>query len=34
MNRREALVALTAIPEVARVSVAKPQPDDVIVIEV
>lgn len=34
MNRREAIAALTALPEVARVSVAKPQPDDVIVVEV
>lgn len=33
MNRREALAALVALPEVTRISVAKPQPDDVIVVE-
>lgn len=33
MNRREALAALTALPEVTRITVARPQPGDVIVME-
>ena len=33
MNRREAIAALTSLPAVARLSVAKLEPDDVIVIE-
>lgn len=33
MNRREALAALVALPEVSRISVAKPEPDDVLVVE-
>jgi len=33
MNRREAIAALVALPEVSRISVANPQPDDVVVVE-
>lgn len=33
MNRREALAALVALPEVSRISVAHVQPDEVIVVE-
>lgn len=33
MNRREALAALISLPEVARISVARVKPTDVIVIE-
>ena len=33
MNRREAIAALTSLPGVARISVAKPDPDDAIVVE-
>jgi len=33
MNRREALLALTALPGLARISRADPKPDDVIVLE-
>lgn len=33
MNRREALAALVALPEVARISTAPLKPSDVIVVE-
>jgi hypothetical protein len=33
MNRREAIAALTALPEAARVTVAAPRPRAVIVVE-
>lgn len=33
MNRREAIAALTSLPEVARIQVARPAEDDVIVVE-
>ena len=33
MNRREALAALVALPEVALISVARVKPTDVIVVE-
>ena len=33
MNRREALAALVALPEVTRISVARMGPADVIVVE-
>lgn len=33
MNRREALLALTALPGLTRISKADLKPDDVIVIE-
>jgi hypothetical protein len=33
VNRREALKALTALPVVARIAVAKMEPDDVLVVE-
>lgn len=33
MNRREALAALVALPEIARISTAPVRPKDVIVVE-
>lgn len=33
MNRREAIAALVALPEVSRVTVARPKDDDVLVVE-
>ena len=33
MNRREAITALVALPEVSRVTVARPKDDDVLVVE-
>ena len=33
MNRRDALAALVALPEIARISSAPVQPTDVIVVE-
>jgi hypothetical protein len=33
MNRRDAIAALTALPEVTRLSVARPVPTDVIIVE-
>lgn len=33
MNRREALAALVSLPEVARISVTRVKPTDVIVVE-
>lgn len=33
MNRREAIAALVALPEVARISTATLRPTDVIVVE-
>lgn len=33
MNRRQAMELLTVLPEATRVSIARPAPDDVIVIE-
>jgi hypothetical protein len=33
VNRREAIAALIALPEVTRIAAAKVEPDDVIVVE-
>jgi hypothetical protein len=33
MNRREAIAALMALPEAAHVTIARPRPDDVILVE-